>query len=339
MRFGIPVLQNRVAPRSTNAEAFVLLVLKGGRVTHLETIEQRISNHYDLIRLLDEYQIDTLICGGNSSDARKLISTLEISVIDNVACQISEAVTALEKGLMRPGYGFCSTQQLTNENLVGDLADSFGAESRFSIDCLVCPERKCFRNQTCHLSLPQSHERADFRVQSLMQAGIEVSLETEMVLCRIAELVYFILEMKYQKIGIAFCVDLTQQTTVLAAVLRRFVEVCCVCCRVRDIKENNTRSGSLLNPNTCNPQGQAAVLNRFGSELNVLVGLDLGMDCIFNSLSEAPVTTLFVKDKMLANNPVGAIYSDYYLSEIARHADLYEAEKQPLEESKEVSVS
>jgi uncharacterized metal-binding protein len=67
--------------------------------------------------------------------------------------------------------------------------------------------------------------------------------------------------------------------------------------------------------------------------LNVLVGLNLGMDCIFTGASEAPVTTLFVKDRMLANNPVGAIYSDYYLTEIARHAEIRESEKHPIENS------
>jgi len=30
------------------------------------------------------------------------------------------------------------------------------------------------------------------------------------------------------------------------------------------------------------------------------------------------VTTLFVKDKSLVNNPIGAIYSDYYLNEVTR---------------------
>ena len=32
--------------------------------------------------------------------------------------------------------------------------------------------------------------------------------------------------------------------------------------------------------------------------------------------AEAPVTTIFVKDKSLANNPIGAVYSHYYLTDI-----------------------
>jgi uncharacterized metal-binding protein len=60
------------------------------------------------------------------------------------------------------------------------------------------------------------------------------------------------------------------------------------------------------------------MLNSIGSDLNVIVGLCVGVDCVFAKASEAPVTTLFVKDKSLANNPIGALYSDYYLKEAAR---------------------
>jgi hypothetical protein len=74
---------------------------------------------------------------------------------------------------------------------------------------------------------------------------------------------------------------------------------------------------SVVPPISCNPAAQAAVLNRAGCDLNVIVGLCMGADCIFARLSEAPVTTLFVKDRSLANNPIGAVYSDYYLRESA----------------------
>jgi len=56
-------------------------------------------------------------------------------------------------------------------------------------------------------------------------------------------------------------------------------------------------------------------LNRVGVDLNVMVGMSMGADCIFSRFSDAPVTALFVKDRSLANNPIGAIYSEYYLRE------------------------
>ena len=66
----------------------------------------------------------------------------------------------------------------------------------------------------------------------------------------------------------------------------------------------------------CNPKGQVDVLNMMEVDFNIIIGLCIGTDCIFNQLSNAPVSTLFVKDKSLANNPIGAVYSDYYLKEV-----------------------
>ena len=59
--------------------------------------------------------------------------------------------------------------------------------------------------------------------------------------------------------------------------------------------------------------GQALVLNKEKTDLNVILGLCIGHDILFTQHSQAPVTTLAVKDRVLAHNPLGAIYSNYYL--------------------------
>ena len=46
--------------------------------------------------------------------------------------------------------------------------------------------------------------------------------------------------------------------------------------------------------------------------MNILVGLCVGHDMLFTKHSKAPVTTFIVKDRVLAHNPAGAIYSGYY---------------------------
>jgi uncharacterized metal-binding protein/predicted Fe-Mo cluster-binding NifX family protein len=329
MRIGIPILQNRIAPRSTHADSFVLLVVKGGRIIRLETLDLQISNQYDLVQILEEYQVETLICGANSSDAKELLSTFQISVVDNVACSLKDAIQALEKGMIGPGYGFSQNVNLTTGNESKFSAEKFAVENRFSVDCLACQTRECFRNEACHLSAPRINNTVDPDLPTMMKTATDMRLETETISCRMAELVYFILKMNYRKIGIAFCIDLIQQTTVLAAVLRRFTEVCCVCCRIKNASENDHQTMQSKTSGSSNPLGQADVLNEFESELNILVGLNIGMDCIFTNASKAPVTTLFVKDRMLANNPIGAIYSDFCLSEIAKQADLHGMKSTP----------
>ncbi len=66
----------------------------------------------------------------------------------------------------------------------------------------------------------------------------------------------------------------------------------------------------------CNPIGQAAILNAEETELNIIIGLCIGHDILFTEHSDAPVTTLAVKDRVLAHNPLGAVYSRYYLKNV-----------------------
>jgi uncharacterized metal-binding protein len=59
----------------------------------------------------------------------------------------------------------------------------------------------------------------------------------------------------------------------------------------------------------CNPICQAAVLDAEGCELNILLGLCVGDDALFIKHTNAPVTVLAVKDRVLAHNPLGALYT------------------------------
>jgi uncharacterized metal-binding protein len=58
------------------------------------------------------------------------------------------------------------------------------------------------------------------------------------------------------------------------------------------------------------------ILNTEKTDLNVILGLCIGHDTVFTKYSEAPVTTLAVKDRVLAHNPLGAIYSAYHLNKL-----------------------
>jgi uncharacterized metal-binding protein len=56
----------------------------------------------------------------------------------------------------------------------------------------------------------------------------------------------------------------------------------------------------------------AELLNRAGTEINVILGLCIGHDMLFIMNSKAPVTTLIVKDRLLGHNPVIGLYSSYH---------------------------
>ena len=75
-------------------------------------------------------------------------------------------------------------------------------------------------------------------------------------------------------------------------------------------EEDITRTGEVM----CNPIMQAEVLNQYGTEFNVVMGLCVGHDSLFYKYSQALVTTLVAKDRVLAHNPAGALYQarSYY---------------------------
>jgi uncharacterized metal-binding protein len=122
--------------------------------------------------------------------------------------------------------------------------------------------------------------------------------------------------MTYEHIGLAFCVDLFSEAEIITRLLRRFVEVTPVCCRVGAaavLEHEGSDNGA---EPRCNPVAMAKALNHARTDLNVLIGLCMGSDVVFTQLSHAPVTTLFVKDRLLANNPIAAVHSRYVLDHV-----------------------
>jgi uncharacterized metal-binding protein len=97
-------------------------------------------------------------------------------------------------------------------------------------------------------------------------------------------------------------------------------EVESVCCKVGSIDKEKIglRDEEKIRPgqyeSLCNPVGQAMLLNKAGTELNIVVGLCVGHDSLFFKHSEAPVTVLVTKDRVTGHNPVAALYTSqsYY---------------------------
>jgi uncharacterized metal-binding protein/predicted Fe-Mo cluster-binding NifX family protein len=341
MRYGIPILGERVAPRCTYAESVLVVELRRNRAKKEAVATLAEHSLLDLVKVLSECRIDTLVCGGISREEREYLSTRDVDIIDNVACSVDEILEALRTGSLRPGFGLAGpvqtprTEQVTVPKPPGDSRErpSGDASARGEepaeparVDCLACTDRICLRGERCDIVtaavLPPAPNRETGR---MLEASLDISSEKERTLCRLSELIYFCLEMHYERIGIAYCIELQEPAEILVRVLRRFFDVYPVCCKVggaavsdplisNDEKEKQGRGAEIA----CNPKGQAEVLNRLETDLNVLVGICMGADCIFSHFSEAPVSTLFVKDKSLANNPIGALYSDYYLDEAAR---------------------
>ena len=337
MRYGIPLLGDRVAPRCRCADGILIVALKRNRENSCQWLPLEITDPLELISVLKLNRIDTVVCGGISNEERELLTSCAPTVIENVACSAREALAALQDGSLQPGFGFSrvdSPVRHGQKNHAGGIQaptpETSPGTGRFrpsnrttrGLDCLRCGDNRCLQGKNCSPPPLESSGTFPLPIMKVLEAATDVSSEDERQLCRLAELVYFCLEMGYRRIGIAYCIDLQEPAEILASVLDRSFETVAVCCKIGGAPrgESGGRAETAsetaeVSPISCNPLAQARVLNQAETDLNVIVGLCMGSDCLFAQESEAPVTTLFVKDRSLANNPIGAVYSEYYLRE------------------------
>ena len=125
--------------------------------------------------------------------------------------------------------------------------------------------------------------------------------------------------MGWQRIGIATCIGLLEETKQLVAILEaQGLEPASVCCKSGSIDklELGLEESDKVRPGTfepaCNPIAQAEILNRCGTQMNIIVGLCVGHDMLFTKHSQAPVTTLVVKDRVTGHNPVAVLYGQNF---------------------------
>jgi len=314
MRYLIPLLGDRVAPRCTSANGMLIVKLNKGDIVSKQHMSLNAPTTLDYSYQLKRFRIDILVCGGISRDMRDILKSENIDIVENVACSADEILVALEEGTLLSGFGIST--QLNRNNIHQDL----GVVDEF--DCLKCLDRKCLYGEPCSTNLKSIIKPSSTYVQQVMEATVDVALDEERHLCRLSELIYFCLEMNYHRLGIAFCIDLLEPAEILSRVLRRFFDVVPICCKIGSWVDQKIvdyeYEDNLSYPAhrfACNPVAQAQVLNERDTDLNIIVGLCVGADCLFTTSSNAPVTTLFVKDKSLSNNPIGALYSEYYLQE------------------------
>ena len=266
------------------------------------------------INIIIVKNFDTLVCGGINYDDKQLTIEQGISIIDNVACSDAEVIEAIKTGTLRAGWGL-SIKIENGLKLSENKYMNSSTDLPERIDCIACKDYNCYEGKSCDLSLKLNPEPGNKETANMLNSAIDISLEEERVLCRISELIYFAIEMNYKKIGIAYCTDLAEPAGIVTQVMRRFFSVVPVCCKIggKRLTDVSLRENDKI---ACNPSRQAEIFNRVGTDFNIIIGLCIGTDCIFTGLSNAPVSTLFVKDRSLANNPIGAVYSDYYLKEV-----------------------
>ncbi len=212
------------------------------------------------------------------------------------------------------------------------------------MNCAGCGEKACAKGKDCTDIAEEAKaaykdkdkDKGDAEVLKSLKVATRIESRYYMQKTRIEEVILYAQEMDYKKVGVAFCIGLENEAEVLCTILSHYFEVSSVCCKVcgidksyfelerlhkdraRAVNNKGTVAGAEMEPEPegeamCNPIGQALILNREKTDLNLILGLCIGHDILFTKYADAPVTTLAVKDRVLAHNPLGALYSGYYL--------------------------
>ena len=143
------------------------------------------------------------------------------------------------------------------------------------------------------------------------------------IIPRVEELVQFSHKCGYKRLGLAFCLGLFSEASILTDILEnKGFEVVSVQCKVGAVPKERIGirpEEKIVGPNRyetmCSPITQAMVLNEAKVDLAVMLGLCLGHDTLFIKYCQVPMTVIAVKDRVFGHNPLAALYlanSVYY---------------------------
>lgn len=210
------------------------------------------------------------------------------------------------------------------------------------LSCTDCGVLNCYRKESdfpqfCLTTNAEKDEveevselyRKDEFVHKISHAAAEVEGTYYGRLTRVEEIIAFANRIGAKKIGIATCIGLMNEAKIFAKILKiKGLESYGIICKVGSIDktevgiDENLKLQKGCHEAMCNPVLQAKLLNKEKTDLNVVVGLCVGHDSLFIKYSDAPVTTLITKDRVLGHNPAAALYtSGFYYKKLLQEGE------------------
>lgn len=170
--------------------------------------------------------------------------------------------------------------------------------------CASCQSKECNIGKDCLNNSAKYKKLYLNKYSKIMRVSTEVVREAHNKLNRLDEIILFSKKMDYKKIGIVFCIATKKEAEMLANILKKDFEVYSVCCKVGGIDKKEVGAVNKIDGRkevSCNPCCQADVLNEKHTDLNIILGLCMGHDILFQMESKSPCTTLLVKDRINQN--------------------------------------
>jgi len=201
-------------------------------------------------------------------------------------------------------------------------------EARYDLPprCAPCDDRRCRGGTDCYgvaARIRAAYEAGGAPAEHLSRSAAHVEATGYCQWPRALEIARFADHAGFSHLGVAYCIGVAEEARRFVAWLEPHFQVDSVCCKVGGIPKDEVGL-AYVRPERrrevqCSPLGQARLLAEAGTELNIAMGLCVGHDALFSQASAAPVTTLLAKDRVLAHNPAGALYSGYWRRMLGKH--------------------
>lgn len=179
---------------------------------------------------------------------------------------------------------------------------------------IIKKAKEIYQNDPFHRKMQLMGAKLEGMSSQTPPGGSEINMK----MTRVEELVMFCKMMDYKKIGFAHCIGCIGEAKILSEMFQeRGFETAQVNCKVGAIEkgeigiEEDEKVRMFTFETICNNISQALILNEEKTDLNVILGLCLGHDISFTKMSDAPVTTLIVKDRRTGHAPAAALYQGY----------------------------
>jgi uncharacterized metal-binding protein len=186
-------------------------------------------------------------------------------------------------------------------------------------NCAVCSIHAC--NKRVFDKAPKNCPSLDEKIEEINEVykeeeNLKLAKASALVVSegygektRLEEIIDFAKRCEFMNIGIAFCIGLSSEAKILSKVLtHNGFTVNSIICKCGGVSRDHIEIHSSSTVPMCNPIGQAEFLNDAKTDFNIILGLCVGHDSLFIKYSKAPITVFAVKDRVLAHNPLGAIY-------------------------------
>lgn len=198
------------------------------------------------------------------------------------------------------------------------------------VDCTICPTQVCRTperdkgpsfcpTRTMGAAIDEAVERyKDPHIREFARVASCIEAEGYCRWSRLEETLHLCNRMGFHRIGIACCVGLIKEAKTLRDILTsNGFEVVSVVCKAGGIEKETIglKDEEKIHPGSyeamCNPIAQAFILNRLKTDFNIMMGLCVGHDALFLKHVNALTTVLAAKDRVLAHNPIGALYTSH----------------------------